>query len=757
MAAATYSFVGKADMKQHNEQVEKAKKEVKSYADEVKKAQKETDKLSKPNFNQAFTSQRNLQNTVKTTTNIMNGLSGNMMGAIGKFGPYAAAAVAAFKLCEAAINKARAVNEDFNDSVGKLSAQLKGSFDEIANRITRMDFSNLLSGLATAAKYAGNLYDALDRAGTFKTVANPAIGEIQNTITALRIQIQELQVQQRELKKQGKDYSDIEKQIKDINAQITVQLNNLKKIYEQEKKNAYRAASDAAAYMGVNNENISGLYGNRGVLAPYMNVALAAMNGAPNYTNAQYITPEDLRSILDPGKLVNFIANEVGSPLLNETQNFFKQLLDAWNRGDIKTANSIAQQLFGINATQMNDTLNAINEWVKAAHSRMTEGTNGNLTTYTNQLNEANAVHAAYLAAQQQHVGDKMAQVRVQWNPTGTGAGGNKGPDWAIGSIAEIDDQIKKLKDRLANEKFDLNTQIDVTNQIEELENKKAMLELQVTIGGDYHNRWLPIINELQAAIGDDIELTGAFGSLLDGVLQSGTVEEFSANMVDLINKYFQSQPEFQLPPIIFPSEEMEESARQAMENMEQIIEEEYVKICEEIRQQNEELAETFDSLGTIFSSIGSTMGGAAGDMVSAFGNILGTIGTVIAKLVALAEANGVASAMELPWPANLTAVATVISGLMSAIAMIDSVANKKYASGGIVEAPHAIGDMNMVRVNAGEMILNGSQQARLFHMLNGNIITQPDEGNGHVEFRISGTDLVGILSNNEKRNSRIR
>lgn len=738
MAAATYSFVGKADMKQHNEQVEKARKEVKSYADEVKKAQKETDKLSKPNFNQAFTSQRNLQNTVKTTTNLMNGLSGNMMGAIGKFGPYAAAAVAAFKLCEAAINKARAVNEDFNDSVGKLTAQLKGSFDEIANRVTRMDFSNLLSGLATAAKYAGNLYDALDRAGTFRTVANPAIGEIQNTITALRIQIQELQVQQRELKKQGKDYSDIEKQIKDINAQITVQLNNLKKIYEQEQRNAYKAAGAAAAYMGVNNQEVTGLYGNRGVNPQLMNVALAAMNGSSNYRNAFYNTPQGLRSMLDAGKLVNFIANDIGSPLINNIQNDFKKLLNAWDAGNTALANKLAQSLFGINATQMSDTLNAINEWVKASHSRMTEGTNGNLTAYTNQLNEANAARAAYLASQQQHVGDKMAQVRVQWTGGGAGTGGNKGPDWAIGSIAEIDDQIKKLKERLANEKFDLNTQIDVTSQIEELENKKAMLEMQVAIGGN-------------------TDLTNAFGSLLDGVLQSGTVEDFASNMVDLIDKYFQSQPEFQLPAVILPSKEMEESARQAMENIEQIIEEEYAKICEEIRQQNEELAETFDSLGTIFSSIGSAMGGAAGDMVSAFGNILGTIGTVIAKLVALAEANGVASAMELPWPANLAAVATVISGLMSAIAMIDSVANKKYASGGIVEAPHAIGDMNMVRVNSGEMILNGSQQARLFHMLNGNVVTQPDENNGQVNFHISGTDLVGVLNNNERKNNRVR
>lgn len=737
MAAATYSFVGKADMKQHNEQVEKAKKEVKSYTDEVKKAQKETDKLSKPNFNQAFTSQRNLQNTVKNTTNLMNGLSGNMLGAIGKFGPYAAAAVAAFKLCEAAINKARATNEDFNDQIGKLSAQLKGSFDEIANRISRMDFTNMLSGLATAAKYAGNLYDALDRAGTFQNIANPAIGEIQNTITAYRIQIQELQVQQKELKKQGKDYSDIEGKIKAINTQITVQLNKLKAIYEQERKNAYRAAGAAAAYMGVNNQELSGLYGNRGVLAPYMNVALAAMNGMPNYINAQNNTPEGLRSMLDPGKLVNFIANEVGSPLLNETQNFFKQLLDAWNRGDIKTANSIAQQLFGVNATQMNDTLNAINGWVKASHSRMTEGTNGNLTAYTNALNSANAARAAYLSAQQQHVGDKMAQVRVQWNPTGAGAGADK-VNWVAGSIAEIDDQIKKLKERLANEKFDLPTQLDVTDQIEELENKKAMLEIQLTLAGN-------------------TDLTSAFGSMLDDVLNSGTVEDFCTNMVELIDDFFEAQPEFQLPAVVFPMAEMEESAREAMENISKVIDEEYSKICKEIQAKNQEAADSFEALGSMFESVGTIMGGETGNMIKAFGEIVSTIGTTIAKLVSLAAANGVASAFELPYPANLAALATVLAGVATAVSTIMSYSTSSFASGGIVEAPHAIGDMNMVRVNSGEMILNGSQQARLFHMLNGNVVTQQDDKGGHVDFRISGTDLVGVLSNYDKRSSRVR
>lgn len=739
MAAGTYSFKGTADMSQHNEQIKKAKKEVTKYKDEVINAQKETDRLSKPNFSGAYNSQKKLQNTVKTTTNVMNGLSGNLMGAIGKFGPYAAAAVAAFKLVEAAINKARSVNETFNDQIGKLSAQLNGSFDELANRISRMDFSNLLSGLATAAKYAGQIYDAMDKAGTFKMVSNPAIGEAQNEITRLRIQVQELKVKQQQLKKEKKDYSDIEAQITQLNKLIEQQLQKLKDIYVQQMKNAYNTAGSVANYALGGAEAVGNLYKQNGVTAMNMRAMLDIMaknDWAANVRNGVTGTGG-----LNAGNMLNFIANDIGSPLLTQTQNFFKQALEAWGSGNKSLADQMTMKAFGgdVKATEMADSMNALYAWYAGVKSRLTEGTDGNLKKYTDALNEANAAYAAYLSAQQQHVGDKSAQVRVQWTPVGGSGAGSKGPDWQVGSIAEIDDMIKKLQDRLKNEKFDLNTQIDINKQIEELENQKAMLELQVAIGGN-------------------TDLTSAFGGLLDGVLQAGTVEDFCSNMVDLIDNYFASQPEFQLPAVVFPSAEMEESAREAMKNIEQIIEEEYVKICEEIRQQNKEMADTFDSLGTIFSSIGSTMEGAAGDMMSAFGSILGTIGTVIAKLVALAEANGVASAMELPWPANLAAVATVISGLMSAIAAIDAASSKKYAGGGIFDGSGPkIGDMHIARVNPGEMILNDRQQANLFRLLNGNVGPQTGGNNGgHVDFRISGTELVGVLSNNDKQRRRV-
>lgn len=96
----------------------------------------------------------------------------------------------------------------------------------------------------------------------------------------------------------------------------------------------------------------------------------------------------------------------------------------------------------------------------------------------------------------------------------------------------------------------------------------------------------------------------------------------------------------------------------------------------------------------------------------------------------------------------------------MSALAPIVSLMARanSYATGGIIGGNSHIGDNNIARVNAGEMILNGTQQYRLFRLLNGSIGPQDNNMNGgNVTFHISGSDLVGVLSNNEKRNSRVR
>ena len=60
-------------------------------------------------------------------------------------------------------------------------------------------------------------------------------------------------------------------------------------------------------------------------------------------------------------------------------------------------------------------------------------------------------------------------------------------------------------------------------------------------------------------------------------------------------------------------------------------------------------------------------------------------------------------------------------------------------------------------RVNGGEMILNGSQQRRLFNILNGSNGTAQSSLNGKVEFKISGSDLKGVLRNYDKKMSVLR
>lgn len=90
--------------------------------------------------------------------------------------------------------------------------------------------------------------------------------------------------------------------------------------------------------------------------------------------------------------------------------------------------------------------------------------------------------------------------------------------------------------------------------------------------------------------------------------------------------------------------------------------------------------------------------------------------------------------------------------------AMILAASIPKFARGGIVPGTSTSGDNVLARVNSGEMILNQSQQSNLFRMLNsGGNLSSNNTGNNEVKFRISGTDLVGVINNWTNRKSKIR
>lgn len=92
-----------------------------------------------------------------------------------------------------------------------------------------------------------------------------------------------------------------------------------------------------------------------------------------------------------------------------------------------------------------------------------------------------------------------------------------------------------------------------------------------------------------------------------------------------------------------------------------------------------------------------------------------------IAVQTGIALAQGIASAQSVPFPANIGAIATTITSVMTGIASaIASVNGAKFATGGIVGGTSYTGDNVPVLVNSGEMILNQGQQARLFELANG-------------------------------------
>lgn len=164
-------------------------------------------------------------------------------------------------------------------------------------------------------------------------------------------------------------------------------------------------------------------------------------------------------------------------------------------------------------------------------------------------------------------------------------------------------------------------------------------------------------------------------------------------------------------------------------------------------------IGDAASAMGSLMSAAGAEGAGAAMQLVATTANATAQMIPQIMSLIAAkqgeAMANGTASASSLPFPANIAAIASIIATVVGTFASIFSIVGK-YADGGIIQGASTHGDQLLARVNAGEMILNGSQQARLFNLLDG-AGAVGGVGMGQVSFRIKGSDLYGSLSNYSK------
>lgn len=175
---------------------------------------------------------------------------------------------------------------------------------------------------------------------------------------------------------------------------------------------------------------------------------------------------------------------------------------------------------------------------------------------------------------------------------------------------------------------------------------------------------------------------------------------------------------------------------------------------------ENEDFANSLSAIGNAFGSMSSMADGAAGSILSYFGNLMNSVAAAIPAIDALnakkkeesvanteeAVTGAASSVASIPFVGAALAVAAIAS-VLAALANIP-----KYATGGIVGGSSFFGDHMIARVNSGEMILNQSQQGKLFNMINNG------GGSNHItvdgEARVSGKAMYITIRNYMKANN---
>ena len=158
-------------------------------------------------------------------------------------------------------------------------------------------------------------------------------------------------------------------------------------------------------------------------------------------------------------------------------------------------------------------------------------------------------------------------------------------------------------------------------------------------------------------------------------------------------------------------------------------------------------VANAFSSVGNAISQTGNKSLGA---WISAIASIQPLIQHMIelsqvvqAKKKGEAIASAISEGAKAPWFMQIPIIAGLVANVIASFASAGS-----YANGGIIQGMSNIGDRNIARVNNGEMILNGSQQRRLFDIADGNVSPNQTQGATSTTVRLRGEDIYISLKN---------
>lgn len=294
------------------------------------------------------------------------------------------------------------------------------------------------------------------------------------------------------------------------------------------------------------------------------------------------------------------------------------------------------------------------------------------------------------------------------------------------GSIQEISDLISSKESAIKNLRVGSDSFNLLRDEIEKLKADKELLELSLHPKVDENS-----MNSLLGSLQKVQEQINSRKSLLSITTDKSQIQQLNDELEALSKKEFKLQLEI--------DEKKQQNANYTIKD---------------IREKFDELGQAAGAVGGVFNALGDVTDDSflkmMGTISGAVAQILPEVGKLIPAFQAQSIAAGTAQAAAVPFPANLISIATIVSSILGVFSSLP-----KFADGGIVQGKK-FGDLNLARVNGGEMILNSTQQGRLWNTIQQGHTNTNSAMNGNVQFKISGRDLVGVLSNHQNKTSRV-
>lgn len=346
------------------------------------------------------------------------------------------------------------------------------------------------------------------------------------------------------------------------------------------------------------------------------------------------------------------------------------------------------------------------------------------------------------------------------------------------GSIADMEKQLQKLQSDLKNgfipKSAEQQTIDSITNLKEKIEKEKIRLGFEAPKPSDAEKaaeKYKENLKKLQEKQGD-IKTTPSQSSYENAIGQN----DYNTKTIDGIKNQmdFNDQLIKQLEDLKKAYEELGMTGETSYQDInEQIgkVQKEQSNLGNSAKGMKEQsdkfdkqkeslqgLADVSSSVGSGFSTLANVFSQTGDSAAAAAMNIIGTTAQATAEIIpniikligakqGEAMANGTASASALPFPANIAAIASIIATVVSTFANIMSVVGA-FANGGIVGGGNLHGDKVLARLNGGEMVLNRTQQAKLFRTIESGNIGNQSASVSQVNWKIKGSDLYGALTN---------